>query len=109
MSTALARVSPVLAASIPTHMILLSNKKGVEVWRAFPRESITEISRERIEAVSIEAGYPRARLLIEVKASDGSPARLEVIPSSDRSGVLPASPAELEQIRTQIIASLAQS
>lgn len=36
LSKALARASPIHPASIPTHMILLSNKDGLEIWRAFP-------------------------------------------------------------------------
>lgn len=108
-SATLARVSSLNALSIPTYMILLSNIEAIEVWRAFPREPLATIPRGRIGAVGIETGYPRARLVLEVEAADGSRARLEVIPGSDRSGVFPANPAELQQICAQIVSSITPS
>ena len=106
---ALAKVSLVNPVSIPTYMIVLSNSEGLEIWRTLPREPIAKIPRERIGAVDVEAGYPRALLILDVEAADGVPVRLDMVPASDRSGVFPANPAELQQIRDRVVRSIAPS
>lgn len=90
----------------PMHMVIVSSPAGVEVWRSLPRAMVARIDRPDVVTATFIAGAPRARLALEVVGADRSVVSLELIPSSDRSGVFPAEPGEVQTLLSRVKESL---